>query len=77
MRVGDLLPLTITMNLIINLCEKEPVLECWYPGAVKRIHTISVPLNWAMLAQCLLLNKSTFATVLRTSAHCTLDDSAE
>ena len=47
--------------------------ECPHPGAVKHIHTISVPLNQATLALCLLLHKSsTFGTALCTC--CTLVD---
>ena len=69
MRAGGLLPLTITMNLIINLRENLTASECPHPGAVECIHAISVPLNRATLAQCLLLHESTFATVLHTSAR--------
>ena len=36
------------MKLSINLS------ECLHPGAVEYIHTISVPLNRAILVQCLL-----------------------
>ena len=32
--------------------------ECPHPGAVKHIHTISVPLNRMMLALCLCLHES-------------------
>ena len=47
-------------------------LESPHPGAIAHIHTISVPLNWATLVQC--LHESSFVTVLHTSACCTLDD---
>ena len=70
MRAGSLLPLTITMNLNINSFEINlTASECPHPGAVKRIHTTSVPQNRATLAQWLLLQESTFATVLCTSVR--------
>ena len=57
MRVGSLLPLTITINLIIsmtNFVRKETMSgltasECPHPGAVEHVYTISVPLNQATL----------------------------
>ena len=70
MRAGSLLPLTITMNLNINSFEIDlTASECPHPGAVKRIHSTSVPQNWATLAQWLPLQESTFATVLCTSVR--------
>ena len=92
MRAGSLLSLTITMNLITcttHSCERKQsgltVSECLHPRAVEHIHTISIPLNRATLALCLLLHKSsTFPTVLRTTTVCIvcwctvpLDDAAE
>ena len=88
----SLLPLTITMNLIISTthsCKRKQsrltASECPHPGAVKHIHTISIPLNRATLALCLLLHKSsTFPIVLCITTVCIVcwctvpvDDAAE